>query len=282
MNEAGPDAVSTAAHAGESSRAARAAVAEAVAGVPVDRSADLADGLAAVADLLHGNAALRNAVADPSTPASPKSALLARVFGGRVSAETISVLEAAAGQRWSTTRDLVATLDEAVVEAVLAVAESNGQLSEVEDELFRFGRILAREPELALALSDPATPVAAKAELVGRLLGGRATAETVRLVTRIVTAPRGIPVEQALAALAGQAADRRRQLTAVVTSATPLDAGRIERLEGSLRRLYGKAVRVQVDLDPSLVGGLSVRVGDEVVDGSVRHRIAQARARFAG
>lgn len=268
--------------AGESSRTARAAVAEAVREVATDRQADLADGLAAVADLLHGNAALRNAIADPSTPAAAKSALLGRILGGRVSAETVTVLEAAATQRWSVTRDLVDALERGSIDAVLAVAETAGQLSEVEDELFRFGRILAREPELNLALSDPATPAAAKSRLLATLLESRATPTTLRLATRIVTAPRGVPVEQALASVATQAAARRRQLLAVVTSATVLDADRVSRLEGSLQRLYGRDVRVQLDVDPSLVGGLSVRVGDEVVDGSIRHRITQARARFAG
>jgi F-type H+-transporting ATPase subunit delta len=268
--------------AGESSRAARAAVADAVRQVAADRLPDLADGLSGVADLLHGSSALRNAVADPSTPAAAKAALLQRVLGDRVSAETISVLQVAATQRWSVTRDLVDTLDTASIDTVLAVAEAAGQLSEIEDELFRFGRILAREPELNLTLTDPALPVEVKRRLLGSLLEGRATATTLRLATRVVTAPRGIPIEQGLANVAQLASARRRQLLAVVSSATVLDDERISSLESALRRLYGRDVHVQVDVDSALVGGLSVRVGDEVVDGSIRHRITQARARFAG
>ena len=267
--------------AGETSRAARAAVAEAVGRIPADQVDATAGELAAVADLLHSNLTLRNAVADPATPASVKSTLVRRVLAGKVGEPTLAVLDVASAQRWSVTRDLVDTLDRASTVAVLTGAANAGQLSEAEDELFRFGRILAREPELNLALTDPAVPTAAKERLVGSLLQGKATETTIRLATRAVTSARGVPLERALADVAALASARRQQLLAVVRSATTLDADRVSRLEASLRRIYGRDVHVQVEIDSSLIGGLTIRVGDEVVDGSIRHRIAQARARFA-
>lgn len=262
------------------SRVARAAVRAAVAEVATRDLGDVAADLAAVSDLLYDNIALRHAAANPATPRAVKASLLRRLLGDRISPAAFTVAETAAAQRWSSSVDLTEALAAASTAALLGVAETDGTLSEVEDELFRFGRILAREPELNLTLSYPAIAPEVKDRLIDTLLVGKASPITVTLVRRIVTSPRGLPAERAIAAVAELAAQRRRQLLATVKTATPLHNEQVEHLAASLRRMYGREVHVQVDVDPSLIGGLSVRVGDEIVDGSIRYRLAQAHARL--
>jgi F-type H+-transporting ATPase subunit delta len=131
---------------------------------------------------------------------------------------------------------------------------------------------------LALALSDPSHPGPAKADLVGGLLAGKADPDAELLARRAVLGAADLPLERALTDLVTLAAARRLQLVAVVQSARPLTETQTTRLAGALRHLYGKNVRIQADIDPALIGGLTVHVGDEVVDGSVLRRLAEARA----
>ncbi|HVV31263.1 MAG TPA: F0F1 ATP synthase subunit delta [Mycobacteriales bacterium] len=264
-----------------SSRVARTAVRSAVADVPVAELNAVAADLHAVVDLLALRSGLRHALADPATPAAAKSALLQRLLGDKIGGSALRIVDVAATQRWTTSRDVVDALEEAGTEATLALADADGSLSDVEDELFRFGRILEREPQLTLALSDVASPAQGKSRLVDSLLEGKVSPTTLTLVRRAVSAPRGLPVARAVASIAELASARRRQLLATVKSAVPLDSDQVERLSRSLERLYGRAVHVQLDIEPALIGGVSVRVGDEVVDGSIRHRLGQVRARLA-
>jgi F-type H+-transporting ATPase subunit delta len=181
-------------------------------------------------------------------------------------------VQAAVRSRWSRIRDLADSLEQLGNEAVLGVAEEDGRLDAVEDDLFRLSRILERSPELALALSDPSHPGPAKADLVGGLLAGKADPDAELLARRAVLGAADLPLERALTDLVTLAAARRLQ------SARPLTETQTTRLAGALRHLYGKNVRIQADIDPALIGGLTVHVGDEVVDGSVLRRLAEARA----
>ena len=149
-------------------------------------------------------------------------------------------------------------------------------------ELFRFARLLEREPALRAALTDPALPVERKSGLLRDLLGGKAQPTTVRLVEIAVTRPRGGSLEHTLEELSRLAAQRRSRYVAQVRVAAPLDAAQETRLSASLARIYGREVQLQVDVDPSVVGGVEVRVGDEVLDGTVKHSLDQVRRRLAG
>lgn len=259
------------------SRQALQALREQADRVAADGQARLARDLFAVADELAASAALRRAASEPATPAAPKRALLRRLFGA-LGPDALGLLDGAAAQRWSTPRDLVDALDILATEATFATAEGAGELDEVEDELFRFGRIVAREPELALALTDPATPAAAKLALLDRLLQGRTRPASRTLLERAAIDPRGRSLERAVAELAQLAAARRQRLVADVRTAHQLSAEQAERLTSALGRIYGRTVQLQVAVVPELIGGMTVRVGDELVDGSVVHRLAQARS----
>ncbi|MFI9151813.1 F0F1 ATP synthase subunit delta [Streptomyces sp. NPDC053367] len=244
-------------------------------------AARLADELAAVTALLDREVSLRRVLTDPAQAGEAKAVLAQRLFGGQVGGETADLLAGMVRSRWSQSRDLVDALEELANTADLTAAQKNGSLDDVEDELFRFGRIVSGSTELRAALTDRAASTAAKSELLRSLLGGRARATTERLVTRLVTAPRGRSLESGLESLSELAAERRDRMVAVVTSAVPLSDGQKQRLGAALAKLYGRQMHLNLDVDPAVLGGIRVQVGDEVINGSLADRIEDAGRRLA-
>ncbi len=242
----------------------------------------LADELFAVTALLDDNPALRRGVSDPSREGEAKSALVTQLLGGKVSDGTLRVVASLASQRWAQDRDLTDTLERFAVEALLKGAEDNRAIDQVEDELFRFDRVVAGTPELRDALGNRLGDPAGKAELVRSLLEGKARPETVRLASQAVTAPRGRRFVRTIEEYLEIAAERRQQYTAVVTTAVDLTDEQRSRLAGALQRVYGKAVQLQVVHEEDVIGGIRVQIGDEVVDGTVLRRLDEAKRHLAG
>jgi F-type H+-transporting ATPase subunit delta len=232
--------------------------------------------LLSVARLLSEETGLARALADAGTDSATRVALLTTLFESRVGARSFAVLRAAASSRWSSARDLVDGVEILGAQAAFEEARRSESLDEVEDELFRFARIVERAPTLGSALSDPVLPIDNKRDLVHSLLAGKASPVTVQLVESVVLAPRGRTTVHAVDSLANQAAQRRQREIAVVRVAAPLDDELKERLAAAIGRALGRDVRLQIEVDPSVVGGIVVQVGDEVIDGSISRRLTQA------
>jgi F-type H+-transporting ATPase subunit delta len=245
-------------------------------------AAQLADELAAVTALLDREASLRRVLTDPAQPGEAKAELVRRVLGAQVTGPTLDLVSGTVRSRWSQPRDLVDALEELANVADLTAAEKADALDDVEDELFRFSRIVSSNTELRAALTDRAVGASAKIELLHRLLGGRANVTTERLVTRLVTAPRGRSLEAGLESLSKLAAARRDRMVAVVTSAVPLSDAQKRRLGAALAKLYGRRMHLNLDVDPEVLGGIQVTVGDEIINGSIADRLEDARRRMAG
>ncbi|MEZ3177844.1 F0F1 ATP synthase subunit delta [Streptomyces pimonensis] len=245
-------------------------------------AAQLADELAAVTALLDREVSLRRVLTDPAQAADAKAELAGRIFGGQVGGPTADLVAGTVRSRWSQSRDLVDALEELAATADLTAAQRAGTLDEVEDELFRFGRIVSSDTELRAALTSRAASGTAKGELLRQLLGGRARATTERLVTRLVNAPRGRSLETGLESLSKLAAERRDRTVAVVTSAVPLSDIQKRRLGAALAKLYGREMHLNLDVDPEVLGGIRVRVGDEIINGSLADRLEDVARRMAG
>jgi F-type H+-transporting ATPase subunit delta len=242
----------------------------------------LADELASVTALLDREVSLRRVLTDPAQPGEAKAELVRRLLGGQVGGPALDLVSGMVRSRWSSSRDLVDATEELADTADLVAAERDGSLDDVEDEIFRFGRTVASSTELRSALTSRTAPVTAKTGLLHSLLGGKARPATERLVTRLVTRPRGRSLEGGLEDLSKLAAGRRDRSVAVVTTAVPLSDRQKQRLGDALAKLYGRRVHLNLDVDPEVLGGMTVRIGDEVIDGTVADRLDEARRRMAG
>jgi len=242
----------------------------------------LADELFAVARLLDGQLTLRRALSDPAGKPEDRAALAQRLFASKVSDVTLDVVETVARQRWSHPIDLVDAFSELATEASLDAADAAGQLEDVEDELFRFGRIVGADRELARILSDRKASAEGKAALLDRLLSRRVSPATAQLLRNVLTGPYAGNAGNAIERLSEVANRRRGRYVARVTSAVALTAAQEQRLTDVLARLYGRTIGLQVTVDPGVLGGLIVQVGDEVIDGSISHRLEAAERRLAG
>lgn len=240
-------------------------------------SGEVSEGLYAVAGLLDREPSLRRALTDPASTPGARRDLVQRLLGGSLPALPLQVLQDVVAQPWSGPTDLRDGVEQVAATAAMRAAEGAGELDDVEDELFRFSRLLQREPALRAALTDPGLPADRKTGLVRQLLSGKARDTTVRLVEVAVTRRHGRSIEDVLDELSALAARRRERFVAHVRAAVPLERRQLDRLQGALSRLYGRPVQVQLDVDPSVIGGVQVRVGDDVLDGTIARRLDTAR-----
>ncbi len=246
------------------------------------KAAGFGEELFAVVDILDDSAALRRALTEPNREGEAKAQLIASVFGGKVSEETLDLLSGLARGRWSAEGDFAESAEQLGVTALLVSAESSGTLSSLEDDLFRITRVLADNRDLRLALADKDRTAQDRVGLLTSVFGSHVGAEALTLASRTISSGRAKSITAGLLKISELAAERRQRLLAVVTAAVPLSSAQQERLTGMLERAYGRSVQVNITVDPAVVGGLRIQVGDELVDGSVLSRLAEARRRVAG
>jgi F-type H+-transporting ATPase subunit delta len=238
----------------------------------------VADDLLAASRVIGATPHLRTALTDNEAGVAEKRALVDRVFGGKVSPTAASLLVSASSQRWSSGSDFLAGLEE----IGLRVAADAAGDTEVDAELYAFQRLVARDAELELALGSKLGSTDAKVKLVDRLLGPAASPATVLIVRHLVQSPRGRRIGEMLRHAASVVADQRGFDVATVTSAVPLTDDQVARLERTLGAQAGRRIRFDSVVDPSVLGGVRVQIGDDVIDGSVASRLSDLRQKLAG
>lgn len=246
-----------------------------------DGMTNLAEDLYAVVDLLIAQPQLRRMLSDPTTPPEGRAELAGRLFDGKLGASALQVLRDAVALRWSSPFDLLDALETSADDVLFAAAEQAGELDEVEDELFRFERVLDVNSRLTTTLDDAAAQPERRVALVSQLLDDKARPITLLLLEHAVASRRKHSVTLALDDLLELAAARRNRSMARVTSAVELTGAQQNQLAEALTELYGRPINIRAAIDPSVRGGLLIRVGDEVIDGSIASRLAEARAALA-
>ena len=271
------------AHLGGSSRqsllAARTALDAAVKGVDAQAASTLSTELFFIANVLGSNIAVRRALTDPSRDAQAKGAFIKDLLASKVGAAALGLLTEISALRWSGAKDLVQVIEQLAIEAEASAANISGELDRVEDEIFTAATAFAGSSELRKAVTSDATN--AKAALVAEVLKN-ASSSTVKLVSQMVNAWRGRSIEAAFADYQWALAARRNRVIALVRVATPLSQAQIDRLTTSLTSKVGQPVRINIEIDPSVLGGVSIKFADEIVDGSVSNRLAGAARALAG
>jgi len=243
----------------------------------VDR--DVAEDLFSAARATDSSVQLRSALGDASADAEAKSALVKAVFGGKVTQAALAVLEDAASQRWSDPADLPSALEEL---GIRALASSSGKTERIDSELFEVARAVSSDAQLELALRSKLGAADAKVALVDRLLGSRASKSTHAIVRELVQRPGGRSIREALRHAAEIVADEAGAALATIVTAAPLDSHQLERLRGSLEARYGRNLAINTVVDPTILGGVRVQVGDDVIDSSIAARLGDVRQKLAG
>ncbi len=234
-----------------------------------------------LSDLLEGDASLSRALTDPSRSAPDKAALVDNIARGKVDDEVADLLVELVQLRWSAPANLAHALEVLAVDAILASAQARGALEKVEDEIFRFDRLLVAERELRRALVDREASLERRLALVDGLVAGKVEPETQLFIDRSVSDLRARSIFSALHGIGDRAAARRARLVATVIAASPLSAAQATRLRSILEAAYGRSVQVNVGVDEKLIGGLRITVGSELVDASIVGRLDEARRRLA-
>ena len=272
-------------HLGGSSRqslvAARTALDAAVKGANAAAASELSSHLFAAADLFADNTSLRRAITDPARDKAAKAVLVKDLFTKSTGPIAVSIISELAGLRWSATKDLVYATEQLAIEAEASAANINNELDRVEDELFETSRLVADTFELRKALVSAGSSQA-KAALIAEVLGKKASSSTVKLASALVASLRGRSIEAAFADYLYGLANRRNRLIAVVRTATALTDAQTSRLATVLEKKVGQPIRINVQIDPTILGGVSIKFADELVDGSVVNRLANAGRALVG
>ena len=233
----------------------------------------------AVVNVLDSSPTLRRAVTDPGTPEGARRALVHGLLDGRIDKAVVDLVAEAATLRWAGGRTFAAALERQAVRGQLIAADRRGDLENTEDELFRFARLVESNPDLRNTLADRSIELSRRQELVGDLLSGRTTDATVTLAKRAVAARErtfGHTIEGYITLAAAQ----KNRVVATVRVAKALSPNQRDRLHSALTKQIGREVAIQEVIDPDILGGVRVEIGDEVFEGTVAGRLEDARRLF--
>lgn len=240
----------------------------------------LAGELFSVADAIAGSSQLRNLLSDPSAELNAKSGAVKAVFSKSAAANTLEIVTALVALRWSKGSDLVAAIEQLAVQAVASIAAKAKNLEKVENDLFAFTSAIDSSSELQFALASSQATNEAKLSLVDALIKG-AGEEGALLIRQAVVASRKRRVSLTLEQFGKWVSAYASRLVATVTVAAPLTDAQQKRLEDALAKAYSASVKLNIETDPSLLGGIKVQIGGEILDGSLISRLNQARLQLA-
>lgn len=244
----------------------------------------LAQDLFAILGLLDSNAGLRRALTDPTREGADKTALATKLIAGKVSAEAQNVFLELVAARWGSARDLGDALEVLAATSAIAVAEGQGDgsanLDALEEELFTFIRVVGSSHDLQRAFDDAQASASAKGALA-QMVVPQSSDIAALLIRQAVTAPRGLKPTALVQRFVELVAKRQQRWIAYVSVTRDLSAEQIARLQAGLNNLYGRNLKINVNIDPTLVGGIKVVVGAEVVDATAATRLADLRRRLA-
>jgi F-type H+-transporting ATPase subunit delta len=239
----------------------------------------VADELFSVAGLLREEPALRRVVTDVSLPAEAKQGLVDNVLGDKVDGTTLDLVRAGAGLRWTGSRDLPDALER--LGEVTLVRSAGDDAGRVADEVFALSRLVTANPDLRDALADPARSADDKAKLLDGLLGDKVLPATLRLAKQALVGSYRT-VTAALESYRRVAVEAQGEYVATVRVVAPLSDDEHRRLCAALSKQYGRDIHVNEIVDPDVLGGIRVEIGDDVIDGTVSSRLDDARRKLVG
>ena len=245
-------------------------------------AAQVSSELFSIVTVLDSSIALRRALSDFARDEASKVALSKQVFTAISNGQAFTVLATMVGLRWSSPRDIGDVLELLGVETLSVAVEKAAQLEQLESELFAFAQIVSKNPELRATFALRSATEVRKSDLVSALLSGKALQASIDLISFLVDHPRGRNLESGLNEFADIISARKARMIAHVVSASALSPDQVSRLTTALTKMLGHEIRVNVSIEKEVVGGLSIRIADVLIDGTVIARLAQADRLLAG
>lgn len=239
-------------------------------------AAVFANDLFTILTVLSTSIGVRRALTDNSRDVSAKAELISNLFGKNISGQAQALLASASALRWSNPGEIADAIENLAVGAESACADKNGELEKVESQLFDFAQVLRANPELRQALNTSADIDQSKVRLLEAVVNGKYLTSTINLLRRVVTLRRGRSIDATLAAYAHYVSTRKDQVVAHVKSAVELSDSQLAKLVNTLSKQVGKDVRINLEIDPKILGGISIRYADDVIDGTIVNRLAEA------
>jgi len=254
----------------------RAALDSKLKDLPQPAAIDFATDLFTVLTVLSSSVGVRRALTDNSRDASSKAELISNLFGKNIGAQAQALIASASSLRWSNPAELADAIERLAVEAEASAAEKNNELEKLEDQLFDFTRVLVANPDLRQALNTSADSDAGKVALLEVVVKGKYATSTLNLLRRVVVLRRGRSIDSTLTTYSHYVSTRRDRLVAHVKSAVVLSDVQRNKLVAALTKQMGKEVHVNIEIDPKVLGGISIRYADDVIDGTIFNRLAEA------
>jgi F-type H+-transporting ATPase subunit delta len=265
----------------QSLAAARIALDAVLKGKQESEAAKFAAELFAVLAALDSSAPLRRALTDASRDAKDKAKLVSDLFA-KSGGDLLAILTKLVEVKWSRPSDLANAIEQLAVEAEATSADLAGNLDRLEEELFGFSKVISSDGELLQALNSNKYSAEGKRVLVAKLFGGKIAPSTSRMLGHLVSGLRGRNLEGTIAYYIKATAARRERTIATVTSAIALTDTQREKLAAALAAKIGQKVRLNVEVDPTVMGGISIRFADELIDATIVNRLADASRALAG
>jgi F-type H+-transporting ATPase subunit delta len=241
-----------------------------------DDAAQFSNDLFTVLTVLSTSVGVRRALTDNARDAAAKAELISNLFAGKIGSPAQSLLASAAGMRWSSPSELADAIEKFAVEAQAVVADKNNEIAKLEDQLFDFARVLIANPDLRQALNTSADSDEGKVALLESIVKGKYANSTINLLRRIIVLRRGRNIDATLAAYSHYVSSRKDRMAAHIRTAVELTPAQAEKLRAALTKEVGKEVHINIEVDPKVLGGISIRYGDEIIDGTVINRLTEA------
>ena len=258
---------------GGSSRASvitlRKSLTQAVEKQSANEVALLAQDLFVILSVLSTSIGVRRALTDNARDGGAKAELISNLFGKNITAPAQALLVNATALRWSNLGEIADAIENLAIEAEATSADKNNELEQVENQLFDFARVLRANPELRQALNTSADTDQSKVALLESVVKGKYANSTVNLLKRVITLRRGRSIDATLATYSHYVSARKDRLVAHVKSAVALSDAQINKLVAALGKQMGRDVHINLEIDPKVLGGISIRYADDVIDGTI-------------
>ena len=229
-----------------------------------------------VLTVLSSSVGLRRALTDNSRDTASKTQLITDLFSKNIGDATKALVTQAAGLRWSNPSEIADAIENLAVESASAAADKSNELEQLENQLFDFAQVLIANPDFRQALNTTADSDEGKVSLIESVVNGKYAASTINLLKKVVLLRRGRNIDATLATYAHYVSNSRNRLVAHIKTAVELSPTQKSSLIAALTKQMGREVHVNIEIDPKVLGGISIRYADDVIDGTVVNRLAEA------